>query len=63
MGKFMSVFIDTQRYNRDMLENNLLIPANLPTKTDVDEINAELYHLKKMVRELNNKVRELSEKG
>ncbi len=63
MGKFMSVFIDAQRYNREMLENNLLIPANLPTKTDVDEINAELYHLKKTVRELTHKVRELSEKG
>lgn len=61
MGKFMSVFTDVQRYNREMVEENLLVPSNLPTKTDIDEIYKELYHLRKQVRELSRKLGELPE--
>jgi polyhydroxyalkanoate synthesis regulator phasin len=53
MGKFMSNFLDVQKYNRDMLEENYLKPSNLPTKSDIDELNKELYSLKKQVKELS----------
>ncbi len=53
MGKFMSNYLDVQKYNRDMLEENYLKPSNLPTKSDIDELNKELYSLKKQVKELS----------
>jgi hypothetical protein len=61
IGKFMSIFADVQRYNRDMLEENVLIPSNIPTKTDIDEINKELYDLRKKVKELSTKLGEFPE--
>ena len=51
-----------QEYNREMLEENYLKPMNLPTKTENDEINKELYFLKKTVKELTNQIKELKEK-
>ena len=56
MGKFMSNFLDVQKYNREMLEENYLKPSNLPTKSDIDELNRELYSLKKQVKELSYKI-------
>lgn len=56
MGKFMSNFLDVQKYNRDMLEENYLKPSNLPTKSDIDELNKELYSLKKQVKELSHAI-------
>jgi polyhydroxyalkanoate synthesis regulator phasin len=61
MGKFMSNFLDVQKFNRDMLEENYLKPSNLPTKSDIDEVNKELYFLKKQLKELSGKINELSE--
>ncbi|MFZ3166895.1 MAG: poly(R)-hydroxyalkanoic acid synthase subunit PhaE [Candidatus Methanoperedens sp.] len=61
MGKITSVLIDAQKYNREMLEDNLLKPMNLPTSTDIDELNRELYSLKKTVKELTRKINELSQ--
>ncbi len=61
IGRFMSIFADVQRYNRDVLEENVLVPSNLPTKTDIDEINKELYGLRKKVKELSMKLGELPE--
>jgi len=61
MGKFMSVFTDVKRYNREMIEENLLVPSDLPTKTEIDEINKELYHLRKKVKELSKKLGESPE--
>ena len=60
MGKFMSNFLDVQKYNREMLEENYLKPSNLPTKTDINMLNMELYSLKKQVKELSSKINELS---
>jgi class III poly(R)-hydroxyalkanoic acid synthase PhaE subunit len=62
MGKLMSHFMEFQKYNREMLEENYLKPMNLPTKTEIDEINKELYHLKKTVKELTSQIKELKEK-
>jgi len=61
IGKFMSISADVQMYNRDVIEENVLVPSNLPTKTDIDEINKELYNLRKKVKELSMKLGELPE--
>jgi polyhydroxyalkanoate synthesis regulator phasin len=60
MGKFTSNFLDVQKYNREMLEEIYLKPSNLPTKSDIDELNKELYSLKKQVKELSGRINELS---
>lgn len=60
IGKFMSSFLEAQKYNREMLEEHYLKPSNLPTKTDIDELNKELYSLRKQLKELTNKVNEIS---
>ena len=61
MGKLNSHLMDFQKYNREMLEENYLKPMNLPTKTEIDEINKELYFLKKNVKELTSQIKELKE--
>ena len=61
IGKLNSYIIDFQRYNREMLEENYLKPMNLPIKTEIDEINKELYTLKKTVKELTGQIKELKE--
>jgi class III poly(R)-hydroxyalkanoic acid synthase PhaE subunit len=62
MGKLNSYLMEFQIYNREMLEENYLKPMNLPTKTEIDEINRELYSLKKTVKELTSQIKELTEK-
>lgn len=62
MGKLNSHLIDFQKYNREMLEDNYLKPMDLPTKTEIDEINKELYSLKKTVKELTSQIKELKNK-
>ncbi len=61
-GKFMSYLMDFQKSNREMLEENYMKPLGLPTRVEIDEINREVYYLKKTVKELTNRVKELSEK-
>ncbi len=62
MGKLNSHLMDFQKYNREMLEENYLKPMNLPTKTEIDEINKELYSLKKTVKELTTQIKAQEEK-
>lgn len=62
IGKFMSYFMEFQKYNQELLEENYLQPLNLPTKTEINEINKELYSLKKTIKELNKLIKEMSEK-
>jgi polyhydroxyalkanoate synthesis regulator phasin len=57
MGKLNSHLMDFQKYNREMLEENYLEPMDLPTKTDIGEINKELYSLKKTVKQLTNQIK------
>ena len=59
MVKLNSSYMDFQQYQKDMLEENYLKPMNLPTKKDIDDINKELYSLKKTVKELARQVKEL----
>jgi len=61
LGKMNSYLIDFQQYNREMREENYLRPMNLPTKKEIDEINKELYTLKKTVKELVREIKELKE--
>lgn len=63
MGKLSSIFMDFQKYNREIIEENYLKPNNLPTKTEIDEINKEIYDLKKIIKELTRDVQKLSKKG
>ena len=62
LGKLNAHLMDFQKYNREMLEENYLKSMNLPTKTEIDEINKELYNLKKTVKELTRQIKELQEK-
>jgi class III poly(R)-hydroxyalkanoic acid synthase PhaE subunit len=61
LGKLNAHLMDFQKYNREMLEENCLKPMNMPTKTEIDEINKELYALKKTVKELTRQIKELKE--
>ncbi len=63
MGSLMSYFIEYQKINRDMLEENYLKPGGVPTRTEIDEINREVYSLKKTIRELKNQINDLRSNG
>ncbi|VVB84359.1 Poly(3-hydroxyalkanoate) polymerase subunit PhaE [uncultured archaeon] len=52
MGRLTSYFVDFQKSNRDLVEENVLKPVNLPTRTEIDEMNRELYTLKKTAKNL-----------
>lgn len=60
MGKLMTHFLDYQKYNKEMIEENILKPGNLPTKTEIDEINKDLYTLRKALKDLDKKTNEIS---
>lgn len=60
MGKLMTQFVDYQKYNRDVIEENILKPSNLPTKTDIDGINKDIYTLRKVMKDLDKKTNEMS---
>lgn len=63
MGKFASIFIDFQTHSREIVEENYLKPANIPTRTDIEEIHKELYDLRKTVKDLTRDIKELVEKS
>jgi ABC-type transporter lipoprotein component MlaA len=63
MGALMSQYIEYQKVNREMLEENYLKPTGLPTRTEIDEINREVYSLRKTVKELRNQMKESGSKG
>lgn len=60
MGNLTSYFVDFQKTNRELLEENYLKPMSLPTRTEIDEINREVYTLKKAIKQLTSQIRELS---
>jgi hypothetical protein len=60
MGKLMTHFMDYQKYNKEMIEENILKPGNFPTKTEIDEINKDLYTLRKTLKDLDKKTNEVS---
>lgn len=62
LSKLASDSMGYMRSYRDMLENNLLKPANLPTRTELDEINKDVYELRKQVKSLKHQINELAKK-
>jgi hypothetical protein len=56
MGKLLSNFIEFQKNNRSIIEENILKPNNIPTKTEIDELSKEIYDLKMNIKELEKKV-------
>ncbi len=62
LSKLTSNSMDYTRSNREMLEENLLKPMNLPTRSELDEIDKELYELKKSQKELAKRLREIESK-
>lgn len=61
-GKLMSAFIEFQKDNRQIIEENYLKLVNIPTRTEIDDMNRELYSLKRTVKELNKRIEELNNK-
>lgn len=61
MGEVMARSLEVQQFNRDMMEENYLGPMNLPTKSELDEINKELYELKQTVKGLKKQLKKLSQ--
>lgn len=62
MGRLTSAFTELQKDNRHIIEENYLKSVNIPTRTEIDDVNKELYSLKRTVKELNKKIEELSNK-
>jgi polyhydroxyalkanoate synthesis regulator phasin len=54
--------MDFQKSSRELIEENLLRPANLPTRTEIDDLSKEVYVLKKQVKELTRNLRISAEK-
>jgi class III poly(R)-hydroxyalkanoic acid synthase PhaE subunit len=65
MGRLTSYYVDFQKSNRELLEENVLKPINLPTRTEIDEMNREIYTLKKtaksLIRDLDSLKRTMQE--
>ncbi len=60
MGKLMTHFMDYQKYNKEMIEENVLKPYSLPTKSEIDEINKDLYIFRKLLKDLDNRTNGIS---
>ena len=57
LAKLTSNSMDFQKSSRILIEENFLRPANIPTQTDMDDLNKEVYLLKKQVKELARELR------
>ncbi len=62
LAKLTSNSMDFQKSSRKLVEENILRPANLPTRTEIDELSKEVYLLKKQVKELARDLRRSAEK-
>ena len=60
LHKMTSLSMDYKKSNQEMLEENVLKPMALPTKSELEEIDKEVYELKRQVRKLTKQVQELS---
>lgn len=52
LARLTSNSMDFQKSSRVLIEENLLRPANLPTRTEMDDLSKEVYLLKKQMKEL-----------
>lgn len=62
MSRLLSQSIDFQKNLKKMIEENFLKPANLPTKTEIAEMEKEIYDLKRKVKDISKTVKELSDR-
>jgi hypothetical protein len=62
LARLTSNSMDFQKSSRELIEENLLRPANLPTRTEIDDLSKEVYMLKKQVKELARNLRRSAEK-
>lgn len=53
LSKLTSSSMDYEKSSRVLLEQNVLKPLNLPTRREIDEINKEVYLLKKQLKALS----------
>jgi hypothetical protein len=56
LSKLTSFSMDYEKSSRELLERNVLKPAGLPTRREFDEVNKELYLLKKQMKSLSRKL-------
>jgi class III poly(R)-hydroxyalkanoic acid synthase PhaE subunit len=56
LSQLTSSSMDYERSSRELVEQNVLKPLNLPTRKEIDEINREVYLLKKQVKSLNKRL-------
>jgi class III poly(R)-hydroxyalkanoic acid synthase PhaE subunit len=52
LARLTSNSMDFQKSSRTLIEENILRPANLPTRTEMDDLSKEVYLLKKQVKAL-----------
>jgi hypothetical protein len=52
LARVTSSSMDFQKSSRTLVEENFLRPANIPTRTEMDDLSKEVYLLKKQVKEL-----------
>jgi archaellum component FlaC len=62
LARLTSNSMDFQKSSRDLIEENFLRPANLPTRTEIDDLSKEVYLLKKQVREMARDLKKSAEK-
>jgi len=62
LAKLTSNSMDFQKSSRELIEENILRPANLPTRTEIDDLSKEVYVLKKQVKELARNLRRSAQK-
>jgi hypothetical protein len=60
LSTVLSRSIDFQKNNRTILEEILLKPNDLPTKSEIDDLTKEIYTLKRKMSELTSKLDKLS---
>lgn len=62
LARLTSNSMDFQKSSRELIEENILRPANLPTRTEIDDLSKEVYLLKKQVRDLTRNLGSSAEK-
>jgi class III poly(R)-hydroxyalkanoic acid synthase PhaE subunit len=56
LSKLTSNSMDYEKSSRELVEQSLLKPLNLPTRREIDDINKEVYLLKKQMKSLSKRL-------
>ena len=57
LARLTSNSMDFQKSSRELVEEIILKPANIPTRTEIDDLCKEVYLLKKKMKELARNMR------